>query len=142
MRTPKPGFIVDDAMRREQPYLWKRPKNGVYYVIYYTDPPNVQKRMETLKTRDRATAQDRLYIWRQEKLLERQTGIRRVGVPLVDAVKEYLTHHGKRYKPTSTHRYKNALDNILEFLGKELPIGALQAKDLLPGVRTKPLPLL
>ncbi len=130
MRTPKAGFIVDDTMRRDQPYLWQRPKNGVYYVIYYTDPPNVQKRMESLKTRDRATAQDRLYIWRQEKLLERQTGIRRVGVPLFDAIKEYLTHHSKRYKPASTHRYKNALDNILRFVGKELPIGALQAKDL------------
>jgi len=130
LRTPKARFIVDDTMRRDQPYLWQRPKNGVYYAIYYTDPPNVQKRMESLKTRDFATAQDRLYIWRQEKLLERQAGIRRVGIPLTDAVKEYLTHHSKRYKPASTHRYKNALDNILEFVGKELPIGALQAKDL------------
>jgi len=118
------------SMRRDQPYLWKRLQNGVYYLIFYTDPPNVRKRMESLKTRDFATAQDRLYIWRQEKLLERQAGIRRVGIPLADAVKEYLRHHGKRYKPASTHRYKNALDNIMEFVGKELPIGALQAKDL------------
>ncbi len=47
-------------MRRDQPYLWQRPQNGVYYIIYYTDPPNVRKRMESLKTRDFATAQDRL----------------------------------------------------------------------------------
>ncbi|MDA2937162.1 site-specific integrase [Acidobacteria bacterium AH-259-A15] len=130
MRRPKAEFIVDNAMRREQPYLWQRPKNGVYYVIHYTDPPGRIKKMESLKTKDLSTAQDKLYIWKQQRLLEQQAGIRHVGLPLEDAIREYLRHHEKRYKPVSTRRYRNAFDNVLSFLGNEFPLGSLQARDL------------
>ncbi len=115
---------------KSSPYLWQRPPNGVYYVIYYDGPLAKQKRMESLKTRDKRTAEDRIYLWKRQKTQEEELGIRHVGIPLEDAKKEYLRHFEKRNKATSVRRYETAIDNVLDFVGRELPMGNLRAKDL------------
>ena len=121
--------IVESAVK-SPPYLWKRPTNGVYYVVFYDGPLAKRKRMESLKTRDKRTAEDRLYLWKRQKAREEELGVRHVGIPLEDAKKEYLRHFERRNKATSVRRYGTALDNVLDFVGRELPIGNLRAKDL------------
>lgn len=111
-------------------YIWKRPENGVYYVIFYEGALGDRRRQESLKTWDLRTAQDRFFIRKQQRLQEMALGIRQVGVPIDEAVNEYLKHFEKRNKDVSVKRYRNALDNVLEFVGWELPLGALQAKDV------------
>jgi len=49
---------------------------------------------------------------------------------LQDAAAEYLKHYEKRNKAVSVTRYRNALDNVLSFVGAELPLGSLSAKEL------------
>ncbi len=112
------------------PYLWQHKKTDYFYVVYYDGPLGSRKRRESLKTRDLSTAQDRLYLWKRQRAKEEALGIRYVGIPLGDATKEYLRHFEKRYKPVSVRRYQNALDNLLDFINRDLPIGSLQAKDL------------
>ena len=127
MKTGKPEHIV--TTMKSQPYLWQR-KNGVYYVVFWDGPLANKRRMETLKTRDRRRAEDRFFMWRERKAREETLGIRHVGIPLQDAVVEYLQHFEKRNKAVSVTRYRNALDNVLSFVGAELPLGSLSAKEL------------
>jgi len=111
-------------------YLWEHKNTGYYYVVYYDGPLGSRKRRESLKTKDLSTAQDRLYLWKRQRAKEEALGVRQVGVLLEDAQKEFLRHFGNRNKPVSVRRYRNALDNVLEFVGQDLPIGSLQTKDL------------
>ena len=118
-----------DPMKHD-PYLWQHKKTGYFYVVYYEGPLGGQKRRESLKTKDLSTGQDRLYLWKQQRAKEEALGIRHVGISLEDAAREYLTHFEKRYKPISARRYRNALDNILDFVNQDLPVASLQVKDL------------
>ena len=115
---------------KSQPYLWKRSTNGVYYVVFWDGPLAQKRRMESLKTRDRRTADDRFFLWKQQRAQEEILGIRHVGVPLQDAVGEYLKHFEKRNKAISVTRYRNALGNVLAFVGEDLPLGSLSVKEL------------
>ena len=86
--------------------------------------------MESLKTRDRRTADDRFFLWKQQRAQEEVLGIRHIGIPLQDAVAEYLQHFEKRNKAISVTRYRNALGNVLSFVGADLPLGSLSVKEL------------
>ncbi len=116
-------------MTRE-PYLWKHKKNDYYYVIHYDGPLGERKRMESLKTKQLSVAQDRLFLWKQQRATEQSLGIKQLGVSLQEASSEYLKHFEKRNKEVSVHRYRNALDNVINFVNKDLPIGSLRVKDL------------
>ena len=129
MKAPDPDPIVGSIMKRD-PYLWQHPQNDYYYVIFHDGPLGDRKRRETLKTKDLSTAQDQLYLWKCQRTKEEALGIRQVGTSLGDAVSEFLRHFEKRNKAVSVRRYRNALDNVLEFVGGDLPLGSLQVKDL------------
>jgi integrase len=115
---------------RKPPYLWQHPETGYYYVVFYDGLLSERKRRESLKTKDLNTARDRLYLWQDKRYKEEVLGTREVGLPLGQAVDEYLALYAKRNKPASVHRYRNALDNVLDFVGDTLLVGSLTVKDL------------
>jgi integrase len=116
------GSIIDTM--KKDPRLWKRPSNGVYYVVYYNPPLYLDRRMHSLQTRDRDTADEHFFLWRRRREREQLEGVR-LGITLGDAGKEYMRHFAKRNRPNSVSRYRKALDHFEDFVGADLPLNSL-----------------
>ena len=114
-----------------EPYLWKHPKYGIYYVIWMqnvNDKP-VQKR-KSLKTKDRRKAKRKLNNFKRELIAGKVVSLPKSGrVKFFDFCDEFQKIHEPKVRPSTWELYEEAIKKAKSCWGN-VPIYTLSKKNV------------